>query len=260
MTNTIQPVAAGRGPYEGVLEIISYNRGLYTSTAIGAALALAIATRLPRVPAVALAGAVVIALAWMTASVVVSHYVYDRSSVYDFRWMRECLSRIPQRWVNIHSGLDQSTHLLRSIFPKSDGEVLDIYDPVEMTEPSITRARTLSAGRQEARRADFRRLPLSGSSCDAVFLIFSAHEIRNRDSRAQFFEELARVLAADGKVIVMEHLRDAANFLAFGPGCLHFHSRRAWLRAAAAGNFTVRQETSITPFVRVFVLEKRYDS
>jgi hypothetical protein len=93
-----------------------------------------------------------------------------------------------------------------------------------------------------------------------VFLIFSAHEIRRRDSRARFFEELARVLAAEGSVILMEHLRDTANFLAFGPGFLHFHSRREWLRAAAAGNFRVQQEMSITPFVHVFVMEKEHES
>jgi ubiquinone/menaquinone biosynthesis C-methylase UbiE len=257
---TIQPVAARRGRYEGVLEIISYNRGLYAWSAIGVSAGLVIAARLPRMLALVTTGAVLIALAWMLASIAVSHYVYDRSSVYDFRWMREQLPRTPRRWVNIHSGLDQSTGILKSVFPQGDEEVLDIYDPVEMTEPSITRARTLSEGKTEARHADFRHLTLPDSSCDAVFLIFSAHELRRRDSRAQFFKEVARVLAADGRVILMEHLRDTANFLAFGPGCWHFHSRGEWLRAAATANLRVRQEMPITPFVRVFVMEKKHDA
>jgi SAM-dependent methyltransferase len=260
MTNTVSSAGIPRGPYDGVLEIINYNRGLYAWTAIGVAAGLAIATRLPRVPAFLLAAGLVVAASWTLASIVVSHYVYDRSSLYDFGWMRERLGFVPRRWVNIHSGLDQSTGILRSVFPGSAGEVLDIYDPVEMTEPSITRARDLSRGKHEATRADFRHLPLADDSCDVVFLIFSAHEIRRRGSRAQFFRELARVLADAGTLVLMEHLRDTANFLAFGPGFLHFHSRREWLRAAAATNFRVQQEMSITPFVHVFVMEKEHES
>jgi SAM-dependent methyltransferase len=260
MTNTVPSAGIHRGRYDGVLEIISYNRGLYLWTAVGIAIGLAIATRLPRVPALFVAAGFVVAAAWMLASIAVSHYVYDRSSLYDFGWMRERLGFVPRRWVSIHSGLDQCTGILRSVFPGSDREVLDIYDPVEMTEPSIARARELSRGKPEAKHADFRRLPLPDASCDAVFLIFSAHEIRRRGSRAQFFRELARVLAEAGIVVLMEHLHDSPNFLAFGPGFLHFHSRREWLRASAAGNFKVQQEMSITPFVHVFVMEKEHES
>lgn len=256
MTNTAQSEAMPRGRYDGVLEIIGYNRGFYAWTAIGIAAGLGIAARLPRIMAFIVAGGIVIAAAWMLASIAVSHYVYDRSSLYDFRWMPNRLRRIPLRWVNIHCGLDQSSELLYSVFPGSNGQVFDIYDPAEMTEPSIARARKSVPERSAAMYADFRRLPLPDSSCDAVFLIFAAHEIRRRESRAQFFAEVARVLAANGTVILMEHLRDTANFLAFGPGFLHFHSQREWLRAAAAGNFRLRHETSITPFVHVFVMEK----
>ena len=262
MNSLVQPetMTKARGRYDGVLAIISYNRGFYLWTLIGIAVGFAIAIFLPRVLGVAVAGALIMVFAWIAASIAVSHYVYDRSSVYDFRWMLDRLPRQPRRWVNIHSGLDQSTGILKSIFPGSEGEALDIFDASEMTEPSIARARALSAGKHEARQADFRHLPLPDSSRDALFLIFSAHEIRRRDSRAQFFRELARVLAANGTVVLMEHLRDTANFLAFGPGCLHFYARHEWLRAAAAADLAVRQEMPITPFVRVFIMEKKHGS
>jgi hypothetical protein len=54
--------------------------------------------------------------------------------------------------------------------------------------------------------------------------------------------------------VLVEHLRDAANFAAFGPGFLHFFSRRTWL-AAAEGPFQLAVEFPITPFVRVFGFE-----
>jgi hypothetical protein len=49
-------------------------------------------------------------------------------------------------------------------------------------------------------------------------------------------------------------LPDPANFLAFGPVFLHFHSHTQWLRDIAAAKLSVAQEFSFTPFVRVFFL------
>jgi hypothetical protein len=84
----------------------------------------------------------------------------------------------------------------------------------------------------------------------------SAHELRSDESRCALFAELRRVLGPAGRVVIAEHLRDWANLLAFGPGFLHFHSRRAWLRCFSRHRFDVHREFSITPFVRVFVLRR----
>jgi len=260
MTTTIPATRSARGRYDGLLEIINYNRRFYALTALAVVAGIVIATLLPGKPALLLAAASLVTVTWIAVSLLVSHYVYDRSQLYDFRWMRDRLPQAPRNWVNIHAGLNQTSGLLQSVFPDSTGQILDIYDPAEMTEPSIARAREISSAGPAAIPADFRNLPLPGSSCDAVFLIFAAHEIRRRGSRVEFFREAARVLAAGGAVILVEHLRDVANFLAFGPGFLHFQSRGEWLYAAASANFRVQQEMKITPFVRVFVLVHEHDS
>ncbi len=262
MTNAAQSgmLTPARGRYDGLLEIISYNRRFYAFTIIGVAAGSLAAAWLGGSLGLLLAGAIVITVAWMLASLAVSHYIYDRSALYDFRWMRERLPRAPRNWINIHSGLDQTSEILQSVFPDSDGQVLDIYNPTEMTESSIARARELSSRGPKALAADFRHLPLPDSSCDAVFLIFAAHEIRQRDSRTEFFQEVARGLAANGTVILVEHLRDPANFLAFGPGFLHFHSRREWLHAAHSADLKVQEEMSVTPFVHVFILVHEHGS
>jgi hypothetical protein len=70
------------------------------------------------------------------------------------------------------------------------------------------------------------------------------------------FRELHRILTVRGRIIVAEHLRDWANALAFGPGALHFHSRRSWKHCFARTGFAVEREFSITPFVHVFVLTR----
>ena len=98
--------------------------------------------------------------------------------------------------------------------------------------------------------------PLAAQSCDAVFVIFCAHELRDAESRQSFFRELHRVLTARGSVILVEHLRGLPNFIAFGPGCFHFLPRREWLRVARETGLAVVGEMRITAFVRAFRLER----
>ena len=87
-----------------------------------------------------------------------------------------------------------------------------------------------------------------------MLLLLAAHELRRRADRLAFFREARRVLAPGGRIVLVEHLRDAANFAPFGPGFLHFLSRREWLATIAKSRLQIVQEFPITPFVRVFLL------
>jgi hypothetical protein len=67
---------------------------------------------------------------------------------------------------------------------------------------------------------------------------------------------VARILKPDGQIIIVEHLRDRANFLAYNIGFFHFHSRSIWLRAFSSAGLSLRQELKITPFVTAFIVGK----
>jgi SAM-dependent methyltransferase len=242
-------------------QIVLFNWPFYAA-ALGAVAAAplvvpALPSRWLRGPA--WAGAALVA-AWLVGSLVASWIVYDRSRLMQWDWVLRALGFSPRSWINLHAGHDESSEALGRLFAQASGRVFDIFDAGEMTERSIARARRRSLRGQRqpvaAEHADYRRLPLANGTIDVATLLLSAHELRSEQARGALFTELRRVLGPGGRVVVAEHLRNWANFLAYGPGCLHFHSRRTWLRCFARHRFDVHAEFSITPFVRVFVLRR----
>jgi SAM-dependent methyltransferase len=247
-----------RGRFQGVRQIIAFNWQWYVVGA-GATLVLIIALlaseRLASWRAVAVAG-LVLAVIWSVASLAASHWIYDRSCLREWRWVPDALAREPRRWCNLHCGLDESSSQLRQLFPNAESTVLDIFDPVQMTEKSLHRAR-VREGCGGAGLSEFRNLPLECGVMDAIFLMFAAHELRRPCARRELFAEVSRVLGADGEAIVAEHLRDLPNSAAFGPGAFHFFSAREWRRVFSEAGLQVRHEFNITPFVRVFILRRK---
>lgn len=246
-----------RGPFYGVGQIVRYNLPMYLAAAV-AILAAGLAAAwlpLPRWIAVLVTVGAGAALFWTLASLAVSHWVYDRSKLRHWAWIVGLLPHLPRRWASLHAGLDETDGALQRFFVSGEGMVLDFFDPAEMTEPSIHRARRIALDRS-AKPADFRRLPLPDASQDAVFLVFAAHELRRPEARLALFREIARALATRGRAVLVEHTRDLASFLAFGPGFFHFLPRREWLRVIDASGLRVADELAITPFVTVLGLEK----
>ena len=244
--------------FEGVLKIVRFNIQFYAMSLIGFVLVLGILAShlLPLwLARLVFFGAFVMAF-WTISSLLVSWYVYDFAGVTRWAWMPTQLQRVPRKWVNIHAGLDESTAALKMMFPDSEGAVIDIYDSAEMTEPSIARARRMYPATEPFTTGTFDHLPLPGMDRDEVFLLFAAHEVRTPEHRTQLLSETSRILKHGGQVILVEHLRDWPNFLAFGPGFLHFHSERSWRKNIQEAGLQVDRESTITPFVRCFFLRK----
>jgi len=246
---------ARRGQFDGVLQIVRYNWTLYIVAVFVSALVvgLVLVIHPPAALAALLILGAVAAVFWLALSLAVSHYVYDRSDLYRWKWIRERVAPSPRHVVNIHAGLDETSLALQEMYPAAEVTILDIYDPAEMPEPSIARARREARSTLASVKADFRQLPLQSSSADFVTVIFVAHELRRAASKEAFFREAARVLRPGGRLLLVEHLRNGWNLAAFGPGAFHFFPRREWLLVAGATGFQLGGEISRTVFVRAFV-------
>jgi SAM-dependent methyltransferase len=239
-----------------VLQILQFNRRMYLSATAGIVAAALVWPFLPFPGRVAILLGVTPAVFWMASSLIVSHYIYDCFPLYDFRWIARLLPQMPQRWINIHSGLDETSGLLATILPAAGHQVVDIFDPRIMTETSIRQARLHNRNAVPAISGLYNRLPFDSGSFDAAFAIFSAHELRRHQQRVDLFREIARILTASGELVMMEHARDWKNFLAFGPGFLHFFSRKEWRNAASEASLMARTELAMTPFVHVYIFRK----
>ncbi|QJR36389.1 class I SAM-dependent methyltransferase [Gemmatimonas groenlandica] len=248
---------ATRGPFDGVWNIVRFNWPTFTVTLLlvlvllgGAVVVTAPVWRV--VLAVAAAGLA----AGTFVSLAVSHVIYDRSDLYRFAWLTRINGdRTPNAAVFCQTGFDESSALLRARTPNTHWTLLDHYDPARMTEPSIQRARRHCPPAHGTVAAPHNAWPTAPQQADLVIGMLAVHELRHCDERAAWFREAARTLRPGGRVVVVEHLRDMANLLAFGPGVLHFHSTSTWRRSWERAQLRVHSEFRITPWVAVVVLE-----
>lgn len=189
-------------------------------------------------------------------SLVISAYIYDFSDLYKLSRLYNLKQLKNERIININAGFDETSSLLKRKFENCKLIVVDFYDPGKHTEISIKRARKAYPPFPKTHQVSTTNLPIQDSSADKIFTIFSAHEIRNDEEKIAFFKELQRVLKPAGEVIVTEHLRDTANFLAYNIGFFHFHSKQTWLKTFRLAGLSVSKEIKITPFITTFILGK----
>jgi SAM-dependent methyltransferase len=249
-----------RSRFDGALQIVRYNWPQYAGSVAVVAVALWWLARNPQgasvLRAVAWAAALLSAW-WVLASLAASHWIYDCSPLYRWTWIPDFLPAAPKRWLNLHAGLDESFATLAQLFPASSGQVGDFYVAGEMSEPSIQRAREEQQNAAPGMRVDPLQLPFTDQSFDTVFLLFAAHELRRAASREAFLREVRRVLAPGGTVLLVEHVRDLANFVAFGPGFWHFLPSAEWRRLAGVAELELVSERRMTPFVKVMLWRKK---
>lgn len=194
------------------------------------------------------------ALGATLATLFVTYYVYDLSELYNLSWANDANTK--EKIVNINAGFDETSELIERKFENSELFVFDFYDASKHTEISIKRARKAYPPYPNTRQIDASKIPLADDSTDKIFAILSAHEIREAEERNVFFAELRRILKPNGRIFVVEHLRDTANFLAYNIGFFHFHSKNAWLENFHSARLEVEREIKITPFISTFVLKK----
>jgi SAM-dependent methyltransferase len=242
-----------RRKFQGVLNILSFNRHFYV---LGlTALALIIGSQFIFNWSTILFWVIVSAFIYgLLIPLIVSAYVYDYSGFYKFDWLNKLkIEDSKDKFnLNINAGFDETSFIIKKILPHSGLKVYDFYNAKQHTEPAIIRARKVSLIYPNTQQINSKSIPLKDHSVDTIFLLSAIHEIRNHDEKVQFLKECHRVCKPTGHVIMVEHLRDFPNFLAFTIGFTHFFSKNTWKKAFAEAEFNSFQETKFTPFMSIF--------
>lgn len=246
-----------RGLFTGVANIVRFNPRFYVmAAAVFAVAAAAILLAGPRLPsALVHAGWFGIGLAawWVVGSLLASWWIYDLSELYRWDWLERCLGPRSDVWAVAHAGFDEVTVLLQERFPDVGRKTFDFHDPERMTEPSIRRARRICPPLPGTIPVGLGPWP-GEDRFDLVLFPLSAHEWRRPAERSALLRHAADTLAEGGRIVLLEHLRDLRNFLAFGPGFLHFHSEEAWRRDWEAAGLECVGRFRVAGFLGAFVL------
>jgi SAM-dependent methyltransferase len=242
-----------RRKLQGVLNILSFNRHFYV---LGlAVLALLFTSRLfIQWPGIVFLLVIVAFLYGLLMPLIVSAFVYDLSGFYHFNWLDSQVKDMTgiNVIVNINAGFDETSFIIKNKFPHADLKVFDFYNAKRHTEPAIKRARKVSTVYPNTQQIESSSIPLKEKTVDIVFLLSAVHEIRSQEEKILFLKECHRICKPEGKVIMVEHLRDFPNFLAFTIGFTHFFSRSTWKNAFKSAGFSSFQETKFTAFMSIF--------
>lgn len=242
-----------RRKFQGVLNILSFNRHYYVFVLI--ALALITGSYLLFNWSGILFLIIILSFLYgLIMPLIISAYVYDFSGFYHFDWLRKMRLTDTENKLNlnINAGFDETSFIIKNILPQSDLQVYDFYNASQHTEPAIVRARKVSMTYPNTRQINSDSIPLADHSVDNIFLVSAIHEIRRHDEKVIFLKECRRVCKPTGQVIMVEHLRDFPNFVAFTIGFTHFFSKKSWEKAYKEAGFTRIREQKFTPFMSIF--------
>ena len=249
-------LVSSRKPFDGIRKVVIFNWPLYL-----ASISLLLVLLLLGLILEGLIGNICLLLCALLflqlfSSLLAVEWAYDRSDLYTWNWLTTVLleSPEPQHIATVNAGFDEVSQDLQKIFPTSDIQALDFYDSDKNTEPSIARARKLYPAPNAATRITATAWRVD-KKFDLIFIIFSAHEIRDQQDRVEFFKQALRHLSLmESKIVLVEHLRDIANIAAFNIGALHFYSFATWEKTWTQAHLKLTKTFSISPFVRVMVL------
>lgn len=243
-----------RKQFAGVINILKFNKHFYITAVLGVSFLLLLSTFVSNSYSVYFYVAAMFIAFLAINSLLASYYVYDVSDLYEYNWIKKLNPN--DKIINIVAGYDESTLILQSKFPECTFETLDFYESLSRKEKSLKEARLYTQVSSPSKSIRYSNINVKSAMADKVFVIFSAHEIRNNHEKVKFLNEISRILKPEGEVYVVEHLRDLANFCAYSIGFFHFFSKKTWLGVFRRAGLEIQQHFKVTPFVSVFILKK----
>ncbi|MEJ2749637.1 MAG: class I SAM-dependent methyltransferase, partial [Anaerolineae bacterium] len=139
--------------------------------------------------------------------------------------------------------------------------VVDIYSPQWTPGQSLVRYRTRMAHPPSDPRISWQTgridlLPLPDKSVTAVILCQVLSEFWQEGDQLKLLDEIYRILAENGRLLVAESVRSRANSLYLGPQTLSLAPVEQWRSLLQKAGFRVRSEKDLQGIIHCFRADK----
>lgn len=195
----------------------------------------------------------VVAGFWTVSSIAASWWVYDLSPLRRWQFVDgvvpDAVRSGQSPTVLVVAGFDEVSGPLQKALPQATITVIDV-----VTDPGVSVRRARRFYPAAVPVIDPTRIVDHGPA-GLVFFAQSAHEIRDFRQRVAMFRSAAAAVGSDGRIVVVEHVRDLSNLVAFGPGAFHFHSGASWRKTFQGSNLEIIEHQTITPLVHCWLLQ-----
>lgn len=193
----------------------------------------------------------------ITMALYASYKLYDQSALYK---PRELLSDLRLKdgeiGILLHASFDPLSRELEKLLYPAQLKIYNLYGSRHEDEKSIKISNRVFPPHPRQVNVDPTDMKDPSSSVDYIFAITAAHEILSQEKRVRFFKEVKRILKDDGRLILVEQMRDLVNFTFFNIGAFHFVSLKSWEKAISEAGLRIVQREKITMWGTALHIEK----
>ncbi len=125
--------------------------------------------------------------------------------------------------------------------------VVDVYNPQLVANSAVARARRqapppVTDPRLSWQEAGLDLLPFPNNSVRAVTLAYVVAEFWQLGDRQRLLTEIHRILRPEGRLVMIERVRNRAQWLSLGPAAWRLRPARYWRQLLAEAGFELQRE------------------
>jgi len=260
---SLRPKLLGNTQYSGTISTLLYNWPVFVGAFIFGVVTIITGNLLFAPWNWLLLAAGIIVLIMAIDVLIASFFIYDWGHKREYHRLAELsdLSKV-NVVIDVTCGKLRGTRGMLSQFEQGHYFVLDIYDPQKMSDPALRRAREMEPPLDTSRRIYHRTaspngLPIPHNWADVVYCSFSLHELQDNQDRQAIFNEFARILKPNGKLLIAEHGRDWPNLITFSLGALSFFSPGTWKKHIGEAGLVIQNHERWRGLVHLWVAERK---